>query len=300
MLDDFKAQIAPVYANRDYDEGNAIDKLATPSFWLKDFADGAAFLLSAYATGFGISKATSKIGSLTELAESVAAGTSSAPAKLLAEGAAKTLKYLKDAGLGTGNLLTNTANTIFEAGQEASEALKKSDEYYDAEIRIAEANGEVGKIKALQHEKELMGDRLMSSVFTSNYLLLSLTNIPESQWINGTFSDAIKRTKSNVLKSLAGTEATPELVEQAFKNYVTKPSLGKAFLKGFGLESILEENPQSAIQSHFYNKYIGGEGTNTNDWVSIAKQSAKNAVAFGLDLAALPVRAFSLGNIRAP
>lgn len=317
-LDQFKSAF-PVHESRAYDEGNIIDKMGTTSWLFKDFADGAAFLASAYFTGKGITALLGDLPSISKAAEALSkAEGSTASTKYIAEAATKTFKALDQVGINTKNIITNVINTIFEAGQEANEAKSKSDAYYDAKIKVAEANGWLGDAKVLKQQKELVGDHIMASVFTTNYGILTLSNIPETKWINDSFGNVVKNSRNEIVDALGKVESSvwsaaggevgqgaKAVVDDIFKQYVKKPSIMKGFLQGVLAESLYEENTQAATQNHFYKKYVLGNSTDKDvfdygDYIDIAKQSVNNAKAFGLDLAALPIAALSLGHIRAP
>ena len=317
-LNAFKDNYFPIPTSRDYDEGNIISKMGTTSWLFKDFADGVAFLGAAWATGKGLGAVLGELGSISKGVENIAKATDTGVwAKGLAEGAGKVFKTLDKFGINTQNLLTNVVNTPFEAGQEANEAKNKSDAYFDAKIAVAQAMGELGEVKALQHQKELTGDDVMASVFTTNYAILSLSNVWESDWINNSFKPASISSRKEIMSKLAevetsawtaaGGEVGPgaaKIVDDVFQQAIKRPpSRARAFVLGSFAEAGYEENTQAATQNYFYNKYVLGKGKDNDsfdDFVSIAGQSAKNLKAFAFDLTALPVAAITLGHIRAP
>ena len=132
--------ILPVHKTRDYYEGNAIDRLSTTSWLFSDFADGAAFAISAYLTGRIMGAIIPEEGLITQ--RLAAANMSRPMLKAVTGNLAKGLNKTKEiTGIGSSHILTGAYNTIFEASAEAHDARVQTEAYWNAAIYKAKANG---------------------------------------------------------------------------------------------------------------------------------------------------------------
>lgn len=292
--------ILPVHKTRDYYEGNAIDRLSTTSWLFNDFADGAAFAISAYLTGRIMGAIIPEEGLITQ--RLAAANMSRPMLKAVTGNLAKGLNKTKEiTGIGSSHILTGAYNTIFEASAEAHDARVQTEAYWNAAIYKAKANGaSPQEIQELEHTKELRSDAAMANVFTANAILLAFTNtLFEAKWALGeakTVNEALER--GILQKSLAG-----EAIDPVLESLIKKPNLLSAAGKGILNESYIEENFQAAFQSLYTSK-----ATDPNydpktdrglarDLIEIQQKVVSNAIGFTSNLAAALIKGVSFGNL---
>lgn len=299
--------ILPVHKTRDYYEGNAVSRLGTTSWLFNDFADGAAFAISAYLTGNVMHAVFNKLGSVTEM---LAAANQSRPMlKAITGNLAKGLAATKNAtGLGTSHIATGVYNTLFEASAEAHDARIGVEQMWDANIYKAKQNGaSQQEIQDMEHKKELGMDEVMSSVFTANAILLSFTNtLFEAKWAIGSAKSVNEILERKLIqKAFAGEGIDPVLAE-----FIKAPNLLKAAGKGILAESYLEENAQAAFQSLYTNKYADPNFNPEKekgfmnklrrglvDAQGIGDRMIANGIGFSSNLFAALLKGVTLGNI---
>ena len=297
-----KENVLPVYGNRDYMNANAVGKLGHAAWWLNDFADGAAFMASAWLTGYGVNALLGKGASITDTL--LQAGKDGASKKVFANWAGEQLLKAKElTGLGTKHYLTSFVNTAFEAGAEGYDSSQQVKQYYNAKIQQAQEYGDYEGVKNLTKERDDNAEKAMTSTFMYNALLLSMTNtLGETKWFLGKDKALYNNLKKDLLAKAVSSEER-EAVE-ALITKLSKPSVLKGAWKGIKNEAFIEENFQAAIQNRFLNKYTQPDQKDKSlvndtltDFTSILGQSLSNARGFVGNSAATALNLITLGQL---
>lgn len=179
-MDEGLKEAFPVHLSQQYGEGNLIAKMGTATFWATDFADGLAFLGSAYVPGMAI-------GGLGK--------TFSGASKL------KMLQGLKNAGLTTQNVTVGAStiyNTISEAGVEAYHVNK------DLRQQLIQAG-------VPEEEARMRAGEAAAETFGLNIATLWAPNVLQAKWFHGPINN-----RHNLLKQAVknGELATGEVASK--------------------------------------------------------------------------------------
>ncbi len=221
-------------------------------FWATDAVDGAAFLVSAWVPGIGLSK--------LNLGTKIAQGLSSSrlgigAAEASIEGAAMAQNYLTKAnslfknGIDKFNAwaLATGSEAMFEAAGTRTSIMNSLTTDETGRLRI---NPETGAPYTDEEKKRIAGAGAQDA-FVLNAALLAATNTIELKWLGSMFNSAEKAA----VRGIGGATGLSDkmVAQEAIGKFSKFLSSGKgAFVKG-GVEGILsegfvEENAQLAIQ----------------------------------------------------
>jgi hypothetical protein len=221
-------------------------------FWMTDAVDGAAFLVSAWVPGIGLSK--------LNLGTKIAQGLSRArfgigAAEASIEGAAMAQNYLTKAnsvfktGIDKFNAwaLATGSEAMFEAAGTRTSIMNSLTTDETGRLRI---NPETGAPYTDEEKRRIAGQGAQDA-FVLNASLLAATNTIELKWLGSMFNSAEKAA----VRGVAGATGLSDkmVAQEAIGKFSKFMSSGKgAFLKG-GVEGIVsegfvEENAQLAIQ----------------------------------------------------
>jgi hypothetical protein len=219
-----KKHLAPVHESAAYKNGDWLEQMGTPEFWAADFADGLAFGISSWLTGYGISK----LGMQT----------------FANIGAAKTAKFLP--GVDDVAKLSQRYGKLGAAGiMTTGEALFEAKEVRDQLINDG-VSPEIAAEKA-------------RDAFLLNMAVLAPSNIIEAGYLFKAMKPGgVSKAVSGIGKK-AGKWVDETVDYKGFKKFMdSRPgAVLKASAVSYASEGAYEENAQLAI-SNLMSEY--GEG----------------------------------------
>ena len=243
----------PIYKSHYGREGNLLQQMKDPAFWVDDFFDSLAFMGSAYVTGIGLGAVSKGLGLAKALAGEGAAATKLMGQKIQVYGA-------------------TLVNSIGEAGFEAKD-------FQDSERDKMSMRDFDKPYTMLEPEQKAKVDGLVgigaSNVFKGNLGVLIVPNYIQSKFMFGSIGKAAGEMRQAVR---AGTLAAEDI------------NTWSRVAKGIGLSSISEglweEGMQNALQTYSSKKESYAQNIDdyvlgvANEWVDnlTTVQAQKNMV----------------------
>jgi hypothetical protein len=260
-----------MYKSIDYDDKGFFEKMGTANFWSQEFADGAAFMLSAFVpVGGAITKGGRYLGSL---AKGTKLATLAAKASEVVGGLPGINQFAGKAGkvseaiFGTSDI----AAPIHHVYSVANEAFFETKGVIDdlREKRRAAKAGEINDPELANMSDEDFNKKLGvagQSSFLANAALLTATNLFQNRALFKALGKGKESAYSGVLN--AGFKpVTKEYSSLLGKLWNTNKyvNFGKNLGKGFLFEGYIEENAQLAIerinsQNESYKHYLDSDG----------------------------------------
>jgi len=220
-------ELLPVYVKKAVSEGNLWDNISSIDFWATDGADGIGYIASmmvpgAVLKGLGAGKYLSQLRGLKGVVSAQKADV----------------------------ITATVANTLFEAGAEAGNAMENFQKDMDTKL----ANGEISPEQ--YEEMKLQKARLGRDIFLSNAVILAGPNALQANMLWG---KGINKTMSKLVDggdgALAKTVVEPKLYQKVLNR-------GKDVLKATASEGFLEEAGQMTVENMFTNSAKKGKLTN--------------------------------------
>lgn len=216
MNEDINSEALPVYVKKAVSEGNLWDNISSIDFWATDGADGIGYIASmmvpgAALKGLGVGKYLSQIRGLKGVLSAQKADV----------------------------ITATVANTLFEAGAEAGNAMENFQKDMDTKL----ANGEISPEQ--YEEMKLQKARLGRDIFLSNAVILAGPNALQANMLWG---KSINKTMSKLVDggdgALAKTVVEPKLYQKVLNR------TGDV-LKATGSEGLWEEGMQMSVENMF-------------------------------------------------
>lgn len=226
MNEDINSEALPVYVKKAVSEGNLWDNISSIDFWATDGADGIGYIASmmvpgAVLKGLGAGKYLSQLRGLKGVVSAQKADV----------------------------ITATVANTLFEAGAEAGNAMENFQKDMDTKL----ANGEISPEQ--YEEMKLQKARLGRDIFLSNAVILAGPNALQANMLWG---KGINKTMSKLVDggdgALAKTVVEPKLYQKVLNR-------GKDVLKAGASEGLFEEAGQMTVENMFTNSAKKGKLT---------------------------------------
>ena len=221
--ENINSEYLPVYVKKSVAEGNLWANISSIDFWATEGADGIGYIASMFAPG----AAFKALGLGNKAMGLTAKGLSLINGEGKMAGAVETLSNLGIKAQHFDVAGTAMANTLFEAGAEAGNAM----DIFQAKLDSRLASGEINQSEYdnLLSQKGLLG----RDIFVSNMGILLVPNLIQSKMIWG----------KSLGKQLVRTETPSMLTKIANRG---KNVLGATISEGF-----IEEAGQSTVENMF-------------------------------------------------
>lgn len=247
-----KDWLIPVYQEAtDRDKGFWGRFFTDSTFWTNDFADGAAFMASAFVPGVLETKVLNLGEKAVALADFVTGASKGNKILSVAEDATKIADYMRNA-----QRIKNVVDkgTIF-AMNTASEAMFEGKGVADTVYQQALKDGKSDQ------EAKTMANTAAGNSFNANLLALSASNMWEAKLIGNILSKGENKLAAEGASKIAlgeigsGAKLAAEKGATRFERFwnSTPSFYAKGIAKGVAIEGVYEENIQLAIQRYNQN-----------------------------------------------
>lgn len=221
-IEEAMKEALPIYKSTKYSQGSLLDKMGTVSFWADDFADGAAFALSALIPGGVIGK----VGAGTKIVNALGKYSKMTQAMTKLNKLVGLGKYSPKAlQVGFDRTLYTVYSSVSEAAFEAASVKKEIMNTYRGTI-----NPDTGKVYSEQELKEMAATGA-ANTFKGNMALLMLSNRLEAGLMFG--------------KSATGLVKPAKMLKELDRSAI-KSNL-KAFGKGIP-KGVISEGGEEMVQ----------------------------------------------------
>jgi len=216
MNEDINSEALPVYVKKAVSEGNLWDNISSIDFWATDGADGIGYIASmmvpgAVLKGLGAGKYLSQLRGLKGVISAQKADV----------------------------ITATVANTLFEAGAEAGNAMENFQKDMDTKL----ANGEISPEQ--YEEMKLQKARLGRDIFLSNAVILAGPNALQANMLWG---KGINKTMSKLVDGGDGVLAKTVVEPKLYQKVLNRTG---DVLKATGSEGLWEEGMQMSVENMF-------------------------------------------------
>lgn len=226
-------ELLPVYVKKAVKEGNLMTNLTSIDFWATEGADGIGYIASMFAPG--------------ALIKSLNIGSKLTKFSSLSDKFLKAQKTLGVTPQAIDNFAITAANTIFEAGAEAGNAI----DTFEKDLNNKLISGAISQetYDELIQQKGILG----RDIFLTNVAILAGPNAINTKLLYGS-------SKANKLMNIR--DKSGQIVDKASLSLLQRGGNAvKEFGKALGREGFFEEGLQSTTENYFKDQALEGELT---------------------------------------